>query len=195
MKVRGFNKTACAVGFLTLSIAAAVHAQTLNGPGAGSSGASPRADIVGTPTVTGTQTVAASGGCSRVDINVTGTIQGTTDDGGGLDQIELQIWDDGALVASVPFSVPASGEHPFDIDASFEGLYATGAAGVGVYLLDMPGTGNLFSLDPFIPTDVPGSCAGQTPPSPVPGPGGLALLLLGSVLGWFGVRRLRHHQV
>ncbi|MFA7541367.1 MAG: hypothetical protein WCZ02_04660, partial [Lysobacterales bacterium] len=167
-------------------------AQTLNWPGAAETVPGPRASVVGTPVVTGTQTVAPTGQCSQVSISLSGTFIGTTDDGGGMDQITLEIWDDGDLMVTATASIPMDGEeHALTLTAVFQGMYATGAPGVGVLLMD--GASLLFQEDPFIPTDIAGTCdgAGLPPYTPVPGPTGVVVLLLGAVLALFGVRRLR----
>lgn len=105
-------------------------------------------------TLTGEQIISADGTCSRVWVNIKGEVTGTTDDGNGLDNVTYELWDDGTLKDSETLSIPVDSTILVDVTLEFEGLYLTGAAGVGVYESE---TG-LFE-DPYYPTDVPGVCS------------------------------------
>lgn len=120
------------------------------------------ATIPTTLTVTGTQTTAPTGSCSRVNVNVTGNVTGTTDDGGGLDQITIELWDDGSNRATATTSVPVGTTQSINVTLGFDGAYGVGAAGIGVLVID--GGSTIFSIDPFVPTDVVGSCGTQAIP-------------------------------
>lgn len=104
-------------------------------------------------TVTGKQTIAEQGDCSKVTVTVSGTLTGTNDDGGGNDIVIFELWDDGTLKDSANVSVAVGTTKSFSINMEFKGTYLTGAAGVGVYANELG-----WSVDPFYPTDVIGSC-------------------------------------
>lgn len=158
-----------------------------------------RSTLPATPVVTGTQTIAPQGQCSRVDVNVTGQVTGTTDTGGGLDRIRISLFDDGAERDFEIVTVPVGQTTAFNVNLGFEGLFGTGAPGVGVVIWNgAAATGTtLFVADPFFPTDVAGSCGPPPPPPPVFIPvnsaQGLGLLILCfSLLGAFLLRAGRH---
>ena len=140
-------------GLLAAMAPIAAHAQT-NGPIAFFN----RAVVPGTLTVTGTQTIAAVGDCSNVQVTVAGDLTGTDDDGGGLDQVRFELWDDGTMKDSEVVAIPVGATQAVSVTMSFLGLYQTGAPGVGVYLSDLPSETGLYSVDPFFPTDVAGTC-------------------------------------
>ena len=168
-------------------------AQASNSNAPGKITMSPKASLPGTIDVTGTQTVGALGACSRVDIYVTGEITGTTDLGGGMDQIRISIWDDSIEEAFTIVSVPVGSTITINEHLGFEGQYATGMPGVGVYIYDGPTTGGstLFSLDPFVPDDIPGSCAATATPTSVPALTGISLALLLMLFAGIGFRVVR----
>jgi hypothetical protein len=120
--------------------------------------AAARAAIQGTLTVTGTQTIAQAGDCSRVDVTISGQMTGTTDDGGGLDQVSFEVWDDGTMKDSQIVNIPVGTTQSVSVTLTFLGLYLSGAPGVGVVVNDIPGAGNLLVEDPFFPSDVVGVC-------------------------------------
>ena len=125
----------------------------LNGPEAVA-----RATISGTLTVTGTQTIAQVGECSRVNITIAGSITGDVDDGGGVDQVGFELWDDGTMKDSGELDIPVGTTQPINVTLNFLGQYQTGAPGVGVLVYDLPSHTLLYVVDPFIPTDVAGVC-------------------------------------
>lgn len=114
----------------------------------------PQAEAVGTLEVTGEQVISTSGKCNKVTVNIKGVVKGTVDDGGGLDQVTFDLWDDGVLKDSSTLSIPVGSSILVDVTLKFEGLYLTGAAGVGVVADELG-----WYVDPFIPTDVPGTCS------------------------------------
>lgn len=154
-----------------------------------------RAESSGEATVTGTATIGDTGECTRVDINVTGDFTGTNDLGGGVDQVRVSVWDDGAELDFQIVDIPVGDTVTIDVDLGFEGIVGQGAPGVGVYVFDGPAAdfGNtLVEEDPFNPQEVPGTCgAGPIVSIPVDSPWALmvlALLLLvvGSRFSSFG---------
>lgn len=162
----------------------------LNGPGPfANSVTGPSAVIPGSLTVTGTQTIAQVGGCSRVSVTIAGSITGAVDDGGGVDQVRFELWDDGVLKDSQVVSIPVGVTQPVSVTLGFQGLYLTGAPGVGVAVYDPPSEQLLFSQDPFFPTDVQGVCERSAPAPAIGSPGSLpfeltalGLLIAGVVL-------------
>lgn len=138
-------------------------------------------------TATQTNTIAEVGGCSQVSVTITGSIGGTVDDGGGFDQVQFELWDDGELKDFELVRIPVGVTRAVNVTLGFQGLYKTGAPGVGVYVYDLPDDQEpLFVEDPFFPTDVQGTC--EVPASvPVLGGNGaffavaLGLLVVGLV--------------
>jgi hypothetical protein len=138
----------------------------------------PRASLPGTLTFAGTQTIAEAGDCSNVEVTITGDVNGTTDDGGGLDEVSLQLWDDGTMKDSAVVQIPVGTTQAIDVTLSFLGLYLTGAPGVGILVIDTPGGTLLANEDPFFPEDVVGTCpACDTPVVGCRTAGGSSLLL------------------
>lgn len=135
--------------------------------------------IPGALAVTGTQTIADVGDCSRVSVTISGDVTGAVDDGGGVDQVSFQLWDDGSLKDSAVIDVPVGSTETVEVTLSFLGLYLSGAPGVGVLVREEPGGSVLFSEDPFFPIDVAGVCpsCGITPQSGCTAPGKSLLLL------------------
>jgi len=114
----------------------------------------PSAIAVSDLITTGEQVISDSGKCSKVTVNIKGVVQGTVDDGGGMDQVDFELWDDGTLKDSATLSIPVGSQIAIDVTLKFEGLYLTGAPGVGVYSWELG-----YGVDPFYPTDVTGTCS------------------------------------
>jgi uncharacterized protein (TIGR02145 family) len=110
-------------------------------------------------TVTGTQTIAETGECSFVSIQVFGQLTGEVDDENGFDKVVFEVWDDGEIKDTQIVLTLVGETKQFNIQLKFQGLYQTGSPGVGVYALD---NGNYFwDKDPFYPTDIQGSCPSE----------------------------------
>ena len=152
MQTRFRNTTLflCAAWMAALPLSAAAER---NGPSGG-----PRASLPVSLTITGTQTIADAGDCSNVALTLAGDVTGTVDDGGGFDQVALQVWDDGTMKDEAIVQIPVGTTQAINETLSFLGLYLTGAPGVGVLVIDVPGGGLLQNVDPFFPTDVAGTC-------------------------------------
>lgn len=103
--------------------------------------------------VTGVQTIAPTNECSSVSVTITGKIQGTVDDGGGMDNVTFDLWDDGILKDSQTLQVGVGVKKDISVTLSFIGLYLTGAPGVGVLAPEL----GLYN-DPFYPVDTTGNC-------------------------------------
>lgn len=114
---------------------------------------SPYALQEGTFTVTGIQLVDPTGECNAVSVTVAGVVTGTTDDGGGMDVITFELWDDGTLMDSEDISVKVGRTASFSLTMGFIGLYGSIAPGVGVYAPELN-----WWIDPFYPMDQQGSC-------------------------------------
>ncbi len=130
--------------------------------GVGVLGAAPaRAATLGDYEITGVQFV--NGDCSRNEYAIQATVTGDTDDGGGFDKIEFQVWDDGELKDSRTAEVRVGTTVDVNAFLSFVGLYGTGAPGVGIEILDLDAAGDpvgtLSYDDPFYPEDVDGPCS------------------------------------
>jgi pimeloyl-ACP methyl ester carboxylesterase len=105
--------------------------------------------------VTGTQTLSPNGECNKVSIRVEGSVTGKTDDGDGVDNITFELWDDGSLKSEKTLAIPVGTTQQVDVTLAFNGRYGTSAPGVGVVARELE-----FSLDPFYPQDIEGSCHG-----------------------------------
>jgi uncharacterized repeat protein (TIGR01451 family) len=77
------------------------------------------------------------------------SLTGTTDDGGGNDDVSFTIFDDFNVVGSSSVSVPVGQTQTFTRTINWQGTIGAGAPGVGLYLIDAPGTDQLAFIDPF----------------------------------------------
>lgn len=104
-------------------------------------------------TVTGTQTVTAGSGASRVDVLVRGRVTGAVDRGGGTDQLRVSVWDDGQEKDFKVVNIPLGATGVVNVRLGFEGRYATVADGIGIVVTTGSDAGgeHLFHLDPFFP--------------------------------------------
>ncbi len=130
------------------------YAANLNGPHKGNFFAATGENFK----VTGVQVTET--GCEKTSVTISGQITGTTDDGDGYDEVSFQLWDDYQLKDSKDLKVKVGETMNFKVTLSFESLYGTSVAGVGVYVYDMPDEVEIYSNDPFIPEDITGSCLG-----------------------------------
>ncbi len=107
---------------------------------------------------------------------------GTDDDGGGLDSVLFQLFDDGLVKFEDTYSLLIGSSGSFLFQAFFPGLVATGAPGVGLVLSDIPNGSFDVVIDPFIvpryadPSECEKDCG---PVAPVPLPGAMPLLVAG----------------
>lgn len=87
--------------------------------------------------------------CTYNIYRIRGEVTGVDNDTGtGFDEIEFQVWDDGALKDSETITVAVGMTANYDITLQFEGIYGSGAPGVGLY------SEIGLSIDPFYPEDV-----------------------------------------
>ena len=109
--------------------------------------------------------VTATGTQSGLDNEVTATftLTGTVDDGDGNDIVAFQIFDDLSLVGSATVSVPVGQSQAFTRTIVWTGPIGAGATGVGLYLIDTPGTTTLSYVDPFVFGDLPLSLSKSAP--------------------------------
>ncbi|HJV61006.1 MAG TPA: PEPxxWA-CTERM sorting domain-containing protein [Albitalea sp.] len=111
------------------------------------------------------------------------TYTADTNDGGGMDLLKFQLWDDYVVKYETTFSLAVGSTDTFHISTSYPGLVGTVAPGIGIYLYDLPSSGSLgASIDPYyLPHYAdPGQCHTDCGPVPgVPEPSSYALMLLG----------------
>ncbi|MEO8487753.1 MAG: hypothetical protein ABI585_15610 [Betaproteobacteria bacterium] len=134
--------------------------------------------------------------CQRVGVSGRVTVAGTINDGGGVEHLFLQIFDDGVLVSSVPLDLAVGFQATFDFTLVFAGTVQDLVPGIGLVVNDDPAApGTVYaSVDLIPPLDVvtcPGPGGNLTlvsniaipiPSNPVPGPAPAALWLLSVVL-------------
>ena len=103
--------------------------------------------------VTGTQTVAADEGRSRVEVIVRGTVNGRVDRGNGSDQLRFSVWDDGQEKDYRVVDIPLGRSGIVTVRLGFEGRYLTVADGIGITITAGSEIGGerVFDLDPFFP--------------------------------------------
>jgi len=135
--------------------------------------------------ITGTQTIADIGACSKVTISLSMDINGTNDDDGlGNDIVTCQLWDDNELKDETNISIPVGTTKYATFTLSFLGKYKTGVPGVGVYCNELG-----IQEDPFYPKDVKGTCDIQEVSVPLFGKFGLFIFIsLVGLLGSFSLR-------
>ncbi|MEI4486454.1 hypothetical protein V8J36_09645 [Frigidibacter sp. MR17.14] len=117
------------------------------------------------------------------DVNFTAD----TDDGGGMDDILFQLWDDFVVKFETTYSLAVGTSGSFHFEVYYPGLVGTSAQGVGLYVTD-----NGFYAEYIDPYDVPhysdpSECQVDCGPAPVPLPA--AGLLLAGGLGLMGALR------
>ncbi len=106
-------------------------------------------------------------------VNYTFTVTGTTNDGGGGDSVELQIWDDGTKKAFKTYSVAVGQTQTFTDSVTWAGPIGTAAPCIGVTLSDMPADIFLAGVDPFCMTGELPLAIAKTAPASVPQGGSL----------------------
>jgi PEP-CTERM motif len=115
------------------------------------------------------------------------------DDGGGFDQLEFKLWDDGTVKFSQVSSLSLGSTGTFHFDTFYPGLVGTGARGVGLYLYDSVGGGVSHFIDPYdVPhyADPSGCRVDCGPVGVVPEPETYAMLMAGlGLLGAVARRR------
>ena len=103
--------------------------------------------------VTGTQLITPNGDCNKFSVTITGTVTGTTDDGGGMDAVTFELWDDQVLKDSKSISIRVGKTKAFSVTMGFQWILPEWSSGVGAYSNEL-----VWSVDPFYPTDVQGTC-------------------------------------
>ena len=135
--------------------------------------------------------------CGRVQSTGTFSVQGTTNDGGGLDQGAVTVFDDGVLIASANFAVPVGTTVTFAYDLTV--AHTIGVPGVAISVRESAGDPTAINF--ISPTESPTAACpalqqvvvpasfGESIPVPALAPAALVLLL--AALGALGMRSLR----
>jgi hypothetical protein len=97
-------------------------------------------------------------GCQQVRVEFTWTAAGSTDDGGGFDEIHVELWDDGTRKDHEIHQIPVGSTITKTTILEYSGAVGFGAAGVGLFLNDMPIDQTIFGIDPYFPTSTTASC-------------------------------------
>ncbi|WP_395705887.1 hypothetical protein [Casimicrobium huifangae] len=167
--MKRFTTVASAVA-LMFAANGAIGAGGLNGPTSVATAAS-------SVTLTNVSSVDSTSCGGPITYNATLTVTGTTDDGGGLDNVFFTIWDDGVQKYNRTVQVAVGQTASFPITVSYGGLVGSTALGIGVYVGESQGSGNLLAIDPFVP--LPGCQVPTSSPTTL-----IAMML--SVLGLAG---------
>jgi hypothetical protein len=116
-----------------------------------------------------------------------------TDDGGGFDQVQFQLWDDGVVKFQQTSSLAVGSSGTFHFESWYAGLVLQGAQGVGLVLNDIPGGWGDVIIDPYnVPHySDPSQCQRDCGPvGAVPEPETYAMLMAGlGLIGLMGRRR------
>jgi hypothetical protein len=171
------------LGLLVLALALGAGAAFAGGPngGGGAPAVVPNATVGGAPF---TNINLVTDACAGVSGTLSITATGTTDDGGGFDNVFFTIWDDGVQKFNKTIQIPVGQTTTTVVTVLYAGGVGTSAPGIGLDLGESAGSGNLFVIDPFFPTVVGGCVIGQ---SGVPTLSQWALVLLAGLVGVVGV--------
>jgi hypothetical protein len=142
--------------------------------------------------------------CQRVSVSGRVTVAGTVDDGGGVEQLYLQIFDDGVLVSSVPMFIAVGFQATFDFTMAYAGAVQNAVPGISVVVQNDPaGQGTTFAFVDLLPPVDNITCPGtganlslvsNTPvvqAAAIPALAPAALMLLSALLGFAAWRRRR----
>jgi hypothetical protein len=97
-------------------------------------------------------------GCQQVRVEFTWTAVGSTDDGGGFDEIYTELWDDGTRKDYEIYQIAVGSTVTKTTILEYSGTVGSGAPGVGIFLNDMPIDNNIYGIDPYFPTPSNSSC-------------------------------------
>jgi len=129
--------------------------------------------------------------CGGVSVTGNVTVTGATNDGGGLDNFVVELWDDQVRKANTHFSVPVGTTQTFSFSFTVPGKVGTSAPGVGIYVPEVDNGSGVTAVDPFFPTPISGCVIGQALNVPTMSTGGLVALagMLAALAGWLGFGR------
>lgn len=106
--------------------------------------------------ISGYENVAS--GCQQVRVEFTWTAVGNTNDGGGFDQIYIELWDDGTRKDYEIHQIAVGSTVTRTTILEYSGAVGSGVAGVGIFLNDVPINGDIYGIDPYFPTPSNSSC-------------------------------------
>lgn len=120
------------------------------------------------------------------------TYTANADDGGGMDLLMFQLWDDSVVKYETTFSLAVGSTGTFHVSTSYPGLVGTVAPGIGLVLYDFPSGSISARIDPYNLKHYadPSQCRVDCGPVPgVPEPSTYAMMLLGLGAVALGLRR------
>jgi hypothetical protein len=97
-------------------------------------------------------------GCQQVRVEFTWTAVGSTDDGGGFDEIHTELWDDGIRKDYEIYQIAVGATVTKTTILEYSGAVGSGAPGVAIFLTDMPIDNVIYGIDPYFPTASNSSC-------------------------------------
>lgn len=113
-----------------------------------------------------TNIVAVEDACGGVRFSGRLSFTGSHDDGGGIDIVWFQIYDDFEEKFAQAFGAPVGQTAVFQVSAEYPGRVGTVVPGIGIYVSEVRGGEPvLFEADPYLPTPTGGCTIGGNGPA------------------------------
>ena len=111
------------------------------------------------------QVQSSADNCGGVRYNAVLSFTGNVNDSGGNDIVWFAIFDDQQEKFAQSFSAPVGAQRSFAIAVEYPGGVGQVNPGIGVYVGESRGAGDLIQIDPFDPTAIGGCTIGGTAPT------------------------------